>query len=126
MNQAKSASPSQTSSFLGLILQGPTAQILLEIICNLGLEIRSSHHDGGAKHQVLEINHGFLEFYDSTEEYDSAALAVETYDIDTVLDALPQGYSVVYRGETELETYSSVVICKYPQGFQIKVYEQSL
>lgn len=116
---------SANAGFLGLILKGSKSRLLLETLCNLGVQMRNSAHDGCDEHQVLEVNHGFLEFYDAPDDHESAVLAIESDDIDTALAALPKGYQIVYRGETDLDRYNTVAICHYSQGFQVKLYERN-
>ncbi|MDJ0619467.1 MAG: hypothetical protein QNJ63_22440 [Calothrix sp. MO_192.B10] len=114
------------TSFLGLALQLPASQLMLDVLKNLGIKFRNSLHDGYQEHQVIEINHGYLEFYSKEKEDVYTILFVESENIENSLKALPKGFKVVYQGETDLDNYSSVIICEYPQGFQVKIYEKAI
>lgn len=112
-----------TTSFLGLVLQNSVSELITEILASLGISLRESSHDDHNAHKVLEIDHGYLEFYMGNQSNSCMALAVESKDIDQSLSFLPKGYSLIYRGETELADYAQVIVCEYAQGLQVKIYE---
>ena len=113
------------ASFLGLALQGSASKLLRDTLVNLGIPLRNSLHDNYEEHQVVEITHGYLEFYTKAEESDRVVLFFESENIEASLEALPEGFEVIYKGETELENYSMVIICDHPQGLQVKIYERT-
>ena len=115
---------SASASFLGLALRLPDSKLILDVITSLGIPFRNSLHDGYEEHQVVEITHGYLEFYSKEKSDVCIVLAVESENIENSLAVLPEGFKVIYKGETDLENYSFVVICEYLQGFQVKIYER--
>ncbi|MEM8640818.1 MAG: hypothetical protein AAGG51_18670 [Cyanobacteria bacterium P01_G01_bin.54] len=113
------------ASFLGLALQGATSNLIRDTLKNLGIPLRNSLHDGHEEHQVAEITRGYLEFYAETTEHNSIVLALESDNLEDSLGTLPEGFEVTYKGETELENYTTVIICDYPPDFQVKIYERA-
>ena len=114
------------ASFLCLALQLPASKLMLDVLKNLGIPFKNSLHDGYEEHQVIEIERGYLELYTQDKEDIYAMLAVESENVENSLAALPKGFKLIYKGETDLERYCIVAICEYFQGFQVKIYERAV
>ena len=117
---------SSNASFLGLALQTAASQVMLDVLKNLSIPFRNSLHDGYEAHQVVEITHGYLELYTQEKGDNCIILAVESDNLESSLEALPEGFKAIYKGKTDLEDYNRVAICEYPQGFQVKIYERAV
>ena len=119
---------SMKANFLCLGLQLPTSKLILEVLESLGISFRKSLHDGYEEHQVVEITHGYLEFFPKEKGDVYTMLAFESDDIESCLRALPNSFELVEKRETDLDNYSMVAICKYRynQDFQVKIYEKAV
>ena len=117
---------SSNAQFMGLALRLPESNLMVEVLSNMGVQLRNSLHDGIDEHQVADIREGYLEFYTREQVSLSPTLMVEVGSLEDGLSRLPSGFEIIYQKETDLEQYRVVALCKYPVGLEVKIYERTI